>query len=287
MKVVFLGTGTGVPVPTRGYAGIYVRAGREHVLLDAGPGTLRQLSRLGVTFLTLDRLFLTHFHPDHCLDLVSILFAMRLPAATIPSHPLYAAQAGIPQPAVGSPSAADTSSAARTVPPRSRTTPFTIYGPRGLTQLYRKLNTAFHGWIAPRTYRLILKEIGETTLKLPGYIVRTKRMNHAGGQALGYRFEARGKSVVYSGDTDLCPAIVELGRAADLLILECSVTDERKVSGHLTPTECGRIAAQAGCKQLALTHFYPVFKGYDIRRRVRRAFRGPLVLARDCHRRII
>ena len=244
MRVVFLGTGTGVPVPARGYAGISVSVGREQVLLDAGPGTLKQLSRLGVTFLDLDRLFLTHFHPDHCLDLVSILFAMRIPQPT-------------------------------------RTKPFTIYGPRGLKQLYRQLNAAFHGWIAPRTYQLILKEIGESTLKLPGYIVRTARMNHAGGQALGYRLQARGKSVVYSGDTDLCPAIVELGRAADLLILECSVTDERKVAGHLTPTECGRIAAASGCRQLALTHFYPVFKGYDIRRRVRRSFRGPLILAND------
>ena len=59
------------------------------------------------------------------------------------------------------------------------------------------------------------------------------------------------------------------------------MTDERKVAGHLTPTECGQIAGAANCRHLALTHFYPVFKGYDIRKRVRRAFRGPLTLARD------
>ena len=59
------------------------------------------------------------------------------------------------------------------------------------------------------------------------------------------------------------------------------MTDERKVAGHLTPTECGRIAEQANCRHLALTHFYPVFKGYDVRKRVRRHFRGRLTLARD------
>ena len=59
------------------------------------------------------------------------------------------------------------------------------------------------------------------------------------------------------------------------------MTDGRKVSGHLTPSECGRIAAAAGCDHLVLTHFYPVFKGYDIRRRVRRFYRGPLTLAKD------
>jgi ribonuclease BN (tRNA processing enzyme) len=65
------------------------------------------------------------------------------------------------------------------------------------------------------------------------------------------------------------------------LILECSHPDERKVASHLTPSECGEIAAAARCKHLVLTHFYPVFQGYDIRRRVRRFFRGRLTLARD------
>ena len=243
MRVVILGSGTGVPVKERGYAGLYLHVAGQHLLFDAGPGTLRQLSALGVTYRDLDRIFITHGHPDHCLDLVSILFAMRMP-----------------QPA--------------------RTKPLIIYGPRGLNRLYRRLNTAFHGWIEPRTYRLMLRELGETQLRLKSYTVRTKRMHHA-TPALGYRLEARGNSVAYSGDTDVCEEIVELGRKADLLILECSMTDERKVAGHLTPTACGRIAAAAGCRHLVLTHFYPVFLGYDIRRRVRRYFSGRLTLARD------
>ncbi|MBI3323078.1 MAG: hypothetical protein HYZ95_01280, partial [Candidatus Omnitrophica bacterium] len=178
------------------------------------------------------------------------------------------------------------------IPEPARTKPLVVYGPKGLSRLYRRLNTAFEGWIAPKTYRLTLKEVGETTLRLPaqgaagqaglgGYTVRTKRMRHAGGRALGYRLQARGKSLAYSGDTDVCPAIVTLGRDADLLILECSVTDERKVAGHLTPTACGQIAALARCRHLLLTHFYPVFLGYNILRRVRRRYGGRLTLARD------
>lgn len=254
MKVVILGSGTGVPVKERGYAGLYVRVGGEHVLLDAGPGTLKQLVRLGVTYLDLDRIFLTHFHPDHCLDLVSILFAMRIPR---PARPVGRMSYG------------------------ARTKPLVIYGPRGLRQLYRRLNTAFHGWIAPRTYRLTFKELrGGAALRLSGWTVRTAPMRHSSG-ALGYRLEHRGKAMAYSGDTDVCEGIVRLGRGADLLVLECSMTDERKVAGHLTPTECGRIAAQAACHHLVLTHFYPVFQRYDIPGRVRRAFRGKVSLARD------
>ena len=244
MNIVILGAGTAMPAVGRSPAGIAVRAGGEHLLLDAGPGTLQRLHRLGVSFLDVDRLFLTHFHVDHCLDLVSLLFAMRLPSP-------------------------------------ARTKSFTVYGPRGLKALYRRLNTAFQRWIEPRTYRLTLKELGETRFRFGRVTVTTRRMHHASGQALGYRIEAGGRSVAYSGDTDLCDEIIALGRKADVLILECSVTDERKVAGHLTPSECGRIAAEAGCRHLVLTHFYPVFTRYRIRARVRRCFRGPLTLARD------
>ena len=243
MKVVILGAGTAIPAKGYSPAGLYVRVAGEHLLLDAGPGTAQRLQAVGGSLFEIDRMFLTHFHLDHCLDMASVLFALR-----------------IPQPA--------------------RAKPLTIYGPRGLKRLFRGLNTAFHGRLAPRTYRLTLRELDETRVRLPGYAVTTRRMTHSAA-ALGYRLEAAGKSMAYSGDTDVCPAIVGLGRDADVLILECSHPDERKVSGHLTPTECGRIAAEARCRSLVLTHFYPVFRGDDIRARVRRAFRGRLTLARD------
>jgi len=245
MRIVMLGTGTAVKrrYERRGDAGIYVSAAGEHLVLDAGPGTMTRLAQVGVTYLDLTRVFLTHYHPDHCLDLVSILFAMRLPDP-------------------------------------ARRKPVWVYGPRGLRLLYRRLNTAFSGWIEPRSYRLTLSELESSTLHLGRLTVRTLPMRHS-APAVGYRIESPTGVLAYSGDTDVCREIVELGRGADVLILECSVTDERKVRGHLTPTECGRIAAEAGCRRLVLTHFYPVFEGYNIAARVRRAYRGPLTLAAD------
>jgi ribonuclease BN (tRNA processing enzyme) len=244
MRVVILGAGTAIPAAGHSPAGIFVEAGGERLLLDAGPGTLQRLHAAGAPFRRLDRIFLTHFHLDHCLDLASILFALRLPQLR-------------------------------------RRAPLTVYGPRGLRTLYRRLNRAFHGWIGPRGFRLVLKELGQGALRLPGCAVETRRMRHYQTGAIGYRLTAAGKSLAYSGDTDACDGVIELGRRADCLVLECSVTDERKVPGHLTPSECGRIAAAAGCRRLVLTHFYPVFKGYDVRARVRRSYRGPLTLARD------
>jgi len=244
MRVTILGAGTAIPARGRSPSGVFIEAAGERLLFDAGPGTLQRLHAAGGNLFRLDRVFLTHYHLDHCLDLASLLFALRIPGR----------------------------------PPRA---PLIVYGPPGLKRLYRRLNSALSGWLAPRDYALRLKELKESTLKLgKGAMVRTRWMRHS-APTLGYRVEADGKRLAYSGDTDRCDAIVELGRDTHLLILECSVPDERKVEGHLTPTECGRIAAAANCRHLVLTHFYPVFKGYDIRRRVRRAFRGRLTLAQD------
>ncbi len=243
MKVTILGAGTAIPTKDNSPAGLYVRAGKEHLLFDAGPGTLQRLHAIGVSPFQLDCVFLTHVHVDHCLELVTLLFAFR-----------------IPQPI--------------------RTKPLTVYGPRGLTVLVRKLNQAFHGWLASKTYRLILKELDDDAVQLPWGRVQTKPMRHS-TPAVGYRLTTQSKRIASSGDPDVCEAVVELGRDTDLLILECSHPDERKVIWHLTPSECGRLAASAGCRHLVLTHFYPVFRGYDIRRRVRRTFRGRLTLARD------
>ena len=246
MRVTILGAGTSIPAAHHSPAGISVQAGGESFLFDAGPGTAQRFHAAGGRLFQLDRIFLTHLHVDHCLELVTILFALR-----------------IPQPV--------------------RTKPLTVYGPPGLKRLYRELNRAFHRWLEPRTYRLTLRELGQTTVRLGRATVTTLQMRHS-TLALGYRLEAHGKSVAYSGDTDVCDNIVTLGRDADLLILECSQPDERKVAGHLTPTECARIAAAARCRRLVLTHFYPVFQGYDIRTRVHRSFNGRLTLAKDFQR---
>ncbi|MBI2884928.1 MAG: MBL fold metallo-hydrolase [Candidatus Omnitrophica bacterium] len=245
MRVILLGTGTAWPVRGQACAGIYVEAAGRHLLFDAGPGTLQRLLAIGVTHRDLDRMFLTHFHPDHCAELIPLLFAMRLP------NP-------------------------------ARTKPLTITGPSGLRRVFRQLNAAFSGWLAPRGYRLTWREVGDASQRIGGCTVRSMKVPH-GPPALGFRVEYAGKVVVYSGDTSEGPRVAELGRGADLLILECSAPDAHPVSGHLTPSACGRIAAAAGCRRLVLTHRAPSVREAQARRGVRRFYRGPLTFARDLH----
>ncbi len=69
--------------------------GRDRLLFDCGEGTQRQLLR-SVGLAELDAVFITHFHADHWLGLPGMLKSFAL---------------------------------------RDRTTPLTVYGPRGLREL--------------------------------------------------------------------------------------------------------------------------------------------------------
>ncbi|WP_309113250.1 MBL fold metallo-hydrolase [Saccharothrix sp.] len=76
----------------------------------------------------------------------------------------------------------------------------------------------------------------------------------------GVRLEADGTVLAYTGDTGPDPALADLGRNADLYIVEA--TDrvgetERPCRNLLTSTEAGNWATRAGARRLMLTHFWP------------------------------
>lgn len=74
---------------------------------------------------------------------------------------------------------------------------------------------------------------------------------------IGFRFEIEGKTIAYCTDTGMCDNLVELGREADLLIIECSALSSQRRSSwpHLAPDDAVTIAAQTRAKQVALVHF--------------------------------
>ena len=202
------------------------------------------MARLGLDFRQVDYLCLTHFHPDHVSDLVPFLFALNYTVDFTRLLPLH------------------------------------IIGPHGLENFYTQMRKIFGQWIAAQTYYLYLHQAKEDRMEFPDFSIETLPMLHS-DSSIGFRVEAEGKSIVYSGDTDYCENIVRLGGNADLLILECSFPDERKTKGHLTPSLAGRIAREASCKKLLLTHFYPVFQGHDILQESQKEFSGEILLAED------
>jgi len=244
MELTVLGSGTCIPVVDRGPSGLVLSFLNHLIFFDGGGGSLRQMPRLGLDYRQIDFQCVTHFHPDHVSDLVPFLFALNYTVDFI------------------------------------RTLPLHIIGPQGLENFYSQMRGIFGHWIEAKTYPLFLHEAREARLEFPDFSVETLPMAHSEA-SIGFRVDAQGRSMVYSGDTDYCENIVRMGRNADLLILECSFPDERKASGHLTPSLAGKIAREASCKKLLLTHFYPVFQGHDILQKCRREFSGEAVLAED------
>ena len=80
MHLIILGSGTGLPISDRASPSLVLTSSRRPILFDIGPGTLRELSRVGIPFHRIAMIFVTHFHPDHTADLVHLFFATRNPS---------------------------------------------------------------------------------------------------------------------------------------------------------------------------------------------------------------
>ena len=244
MEVFVLGSGVGVPNVKRTYPGLFVNSGRERILIDPGPGSVRQLCKLGFTYNDVDSIILTHFHPDHCIDFISLLFACKYP-----------------------------------LEPRKEN--LSVIGAVGLKNFHKGVMEVFGDAIAPELFELHLKEVSEDIIVGDKTKLTVKPVEHS-DNAIGIRYEdSDGKVLCYSGDTDYCANIVELARGADLLVLECSFPDKGKVRGHLTPSYAGRIAREAEVERLVLTHLYPVCEGYDMVSQCKKEFGGEIQIASD------
>jgi ribonuclease BN (tRNA processing enzyme) len=150
----------------------------------------------------------------------------------------------------------------------------------GFANFYHRLTGLYGSSIVEVAYDITVRELSESHLSLGAGQLETRWMQHS-PNAIGYRFEADGKALVYSGDTDFGEGIIQLARRADVLLLECSFPDQEKVPGHLTPSEAGKIAKLAEAKKLVLTHFYPSCDQENILAPCARQFQGEIVLAED------
>jgi ribonuclease BN (tRNA processing enzyme) len=249
MELTVIGSGTGVPSLRRGAPCLALKAAGRLLVLDLGAGSLRSLLRYGLDFSAIDVLALTHLHPDHVGDLIPFLFATRYSLGY------------------------------------TRREPFRLLAARGFARFHQRLMEAFAGWVEPPAGLMDLRELApdgpdevRDEVAEEGLVIKSAPTNHTAG-SLAYRVEAEGRSLVYSGDTDVSDSLVELARGADLLVLEAA--NPFKVPGHLTPAEAGRLAAQAGVARLLLTHFYPPCDEVDVVALAAQEFSGEILRAED------
>lgn len=194
--------------------------GRTHrLVIDMGNGSLGALQR-HIDLADIDAVVISHLHPDHCIDLTG----------------LYVTRTYRPQ-----------------GPLRDR---LPVYGPAGSSQ---RLTAAYEGIDEGGMAQVLdFRRLSTSVPAVIGpFVVRPFLVNHP-VEAYGFRVEADGRVLAYSGDTDTCDALLPLFADADLVLTDSAFVEGRDDDTrdiHLT----GRRAAEAalaagGVKRLMLTH---------------------------------
>ena len=246
MEITVVGSGTVVPRLERRQSCVVVDAGGETLVFDLGSGAVRGMLRAGLDPFAVDRVFLTHFHPDHTVDLVTLLFCMKYGAQEERTHPLY------------------------------------LTGPEPFERFWSSVTDAWGEWMVG-DYPMEVSELPHerpSLLGLPGGRLSWAPAEHR-PESIAYRLDGKGGSFVYTGDTEYSESVVELARGAHTMLLECSFPDESPVPGHLTPSGVAKIASEAGVSRAVLTHIYPAADVLDLPAEVGRGYDGEVVVAGD------
>jgi len=243
MKLTILGSGTSAPLLERSNAAYLLEIDNFQFLLDSGAGTIRRLLEVKADLFDIDHIFYTHLHNDHINDLGAIIWSNNY---------------GL-----------------------NRKKPLNLYGPKGFKEYYKILLNKLLK--PPKLYFDVnIQELENSNIEIGEITIKTHEIKHSSTtKSVAYRFESKGKSFVYTGDAEYQESIAKVSENCDVLLTECSLPDNKKEEGHLTPSLAGRIAAKAGVKHLILTHFYPEVLKTGIKRQCSRHFHGKITLAKD------
>src|SRR5271166_4970612 len=89
--LIILGCSSQQPTRERSHGAYLVRWNEEGLLFDPGEGTQRQFIFANVAPTVVSRIFISHFHGDHCLGVGSMLMRLNLDKVTHPIHCYYPA----------------------------------------------------------------------------------------------------------------------------------------------------------------------------------------------------
>ena len=289
-KLIVFGTASQVPARNRNQGGYLLRFDDNGFLFDPGEGTQRQMIFAGAKVSEITKIFITHFHGDHCLGLAGIVQRISLDRVNHTVEVYY--------PSSGQKFFEHLCNSSlfyniARLKERPVTGPGVIFEDSNLVIEARKLDhdvdTYGYSIREKDSYTLIpqrLEEAGITgkdisRLKGTGAIIiegRTVTIEEMGSVLPGQRF-------AFVMDTRQCQAAYELADHADLLVCEATYLSELETKasqyGHLTAGQAGRIARDACAGKLVLTHFSQRYITADALVHEARQFHEETVAAND------
>ena len=215
MRVTLLGTGT--PFPRRGQAGacILIEAGGHKCLLDCGPGAPQNFTSLEIPFAEVGKIFLTHHHVDH----IGGLGHFWIGGWTY-----------------------------------GRRAPLRIWGPPGTADIcahYREI----YAWDI-ETRRRVFNTLDGSELDVTEYgeglfldedglrVTAFEVIHTPPHNTFGFRIEYGDRTLVFSGDTKKCQALIDHAQNVDVLIHEAFPPLEVYAEKAGRPVELARIIAE-------------------------------------------
>ena len=246
--ITMIGTGAPRLSPERYGSSLAIEANGDLVLMDCGPATTYKMLQHGLSPTDVSALLITHHHYDHTADVANMLLAHWEPSFKDYEPPRVIG----PQPTarfvdllVGPEGAFRPDIDARRFSPQSQF----LFERRGGTLPRPELVTN------------VTEIEARPSAPLPeGWEMWTGHAQHVQPylDSIAYRVEVAGKSIVFTGDTEYCPEIIELADGADLLITMCCDVEPIGAKPAQMGTEgAGRIAAEANVKKVILTHSGP------------------------------
>jgi ribonuclease BN (tRNA processing enzyme) len=196
----------------------YLIEGAGRLLLDCGPGVLARM-RADEAWPRVDAIAITHFHLDHCADLVPWAFgAMFGPGAGLAKPELY-------------------------LPPE---------GGKWLADLAIHLG----GWPDLFEDCFAVREYAEgVPSRVAGFELVAQRVQHYTIESYGFRVSGGGRTLAYSGDSGPDPRLADLARDCDLFVCEATLEEpEESLRGHLTLGEAVAAFEASGARRLLITH---------------------------------
>jgi ribonuclease BN (tRNA processing enzyme) len=274
-KLVLLGTGGG-PRPRKassGSAQVIVSNGVAYVI-DCGDGVARQMAFAGIPFPSLRHVFITHQHSDHTADygnLIQLAWTAGLNSRVDTWGP----------------------------PPLARMTE--LFFAMNASDIDIRVANEGRAPLRPLVYVHELTDggaiVSDENVRVTGALVHHPPVV----PAFAYRFDARDRSIVISGDTAPSQNLETLAAGADVLVhsvmyppaldrLVARVPNaaalKASILAHQTSAEdAGRVAQRAGVKTLVLSHFVPpddaAVSDTMWREAASRHFRGTVIVGRD------
>ncbi len=237
MQVTFYGTGSGIPTPKslnkplRSYAGWYIEAGSDSLLFDIGVGSNHKMLLSGIDLLlNPTHVFLTHHHLDHTSDIFQLIIGR--------SHALKYR--------------------------KDKVNKLVVAAPTSFVKILQSMLKIYGGTEFQVEENFEIKDSSNNFIyKTDKFEVTSSPIKHT-EDSVCYKLKMGNKSIVYSGDMGYDERIAELGRDADLAILECSYPNKESLTGnHLCPDDIGKLAKLGNFKKVVLTHMFPDCEGRE------------------------